>query len=359
MVKNNGMIEDLMKQINESMGDLGDLGEDSDMLEGMPTDLESDVQFESRMYFDADRAIEDAIRSELKDTVLEDKETDELRLEGVLAVDNLEIDDEKLKEYTETTLHPVIEALGVLNFDFEKGDPIVVDGSVYETALAIQMAKDKKYDVIREMLDITTDASETERFGELEDKELLETYIRSIHKDWELDENSSELVFENAKNYVSNGDTDRLMLNVFQATELFQEFNRDSGLTNVIAASKDAAKRRSGQLNAGLSGGKKTGVIDKLYGMVKSAREGIANLVKKYGDIEASKSILASKSGKLALGAAVLGLIATVVWRKTRSKDKVVSALRAQQSKCKLTANPDACKAALAKQITKWNVAKG
>jgi len=144
-------------------------------------------------------------------------------------------------------------------------------------------------------------------------------------------------------------------LNVFQATELFQEFNRDTGLTNVIAASKDAAKRRSGQLNAGPSGGKSSGIMAAL----RSAKSGIASLFRKYGNIETAKSVLASKGGKLALGGALIALIGTVIWKKTRNKNKVVSALRAQMGKCKLTANPAGCKAALAKQITKWNVAKG
>jgi len=357
MGNHNELIEEMLKQVNES---LSSITEDKSLTD-LSTDyglLETDLSFENKVFFDLDRLIEEAIRIQLKESVIEDKETDALKLEGVLAVDELEIGEDKLKEFTETTLHPILESLGIFKFDFENKDPKIVDGSIYETALAIQLAKDGEFDAIRDLLDKSIEISEGEKIeGELTNEQLLEKYIGTIHSEWGLDESESELVFENAKHIVETGKTDTMIMDINQATMVFSEAKDPYQSMNAAGTSARTVGEKVADA-ARMVKHKAKGAISAIANAAYRARMGLANFFKSHGYAGMADKLKAVKGSHLALGAAVLGLIAAVIWKKTRNKNKVVSALRAQQGKCKLTSNPEKCKAVLNKQIAKWSVVK-
>jgi hypothetical protein len=353
-----------------------------------------------------DRMLEDTLRSNLRSVVYENSELeDSAKIERLQVIDEMVITREQLEQYMENSVDPIIQASGIFDFDIANKDPKFVPISVYETALALQLAKDGEFETIRDLTEMSQSIKEVDKDlleesvkakklerTELSNAQILENYLNVISGDWNLSDREKQLTFENAKSIVESGSINSVLPDVMELSFILGEAKRmshgsqerDDAGVNAASTSKQPSKDPSyGQErnDAGVTKDvtysnpqnktmptqqpKEPGMASKIWKSVKggynklaqkavAVRSSMAGFFKNHGYEKIANTITGVKGWHLALGATALAVIGAIIWKKTRNPDKVIAAYRAQEKNCALTSDPAGCKSRIAAQISKW-----
>lgn len=421
--------------------------------------------------------VESAMRENLRETIQESDISDADKVKHLLALEDINFKDEQKEKFIYNRIDPIIEAAGIV--DFIGDNPQSVPVVVYETAMALQMAKDGDYDSIVDIMEMV-DSIETENIslqeaelqgkrkkeeeddeedydenyedeedsGEDEEdeksskkkvkedytpqekKEILDSYIGKIFEDWEISEDPRQirLVLENAENYLETYGYHNLVPDVFELAEmnlnplneavpipikwsgklarkvggsmksgLYRSAKRmgvqttgSAGWGNTLhnVGTKDVAKGVAKKVapiagGVGVVGGgsalaiknaqnkgaeiarQQTAEVVPPASLAARVRGAVSNTLSSLGS--AGKSVAnrirnMSTGTKFALGAALLGLIGTLAYRKFVSSGsdkqeaarKTIATLQAQVKNCAGASNPEKCRAAANAQINKW-----
>jgi len=372
------------------------LAENGITVDKQKTIVEEDTEFDNTILRETNEVIEKAMRTSLRSAILESSIEDSKKLDRIGLIEDAEFTDSQKSKFLYNTIHPIIETSGILQVP-KDNIPVFVSGVVYETALALQMARDGMFEEIslfnemndlysQEEIEETTvedlkeDIEQILETKESTKKEILESYLERVFSDWNVeDPRQQKLVIDSAKQYIKEGIVENLVIDFDELSELneltYDDMNRkgtDWEVEKLLTKKQEELKKAKEAINKpGLVPRTKQTLINKTMG-IRNAINNLRNKVApglKGENLTTGKGIRAAANwvkrrvglgnvnlvnkwtvGAGALGAAALAAWAIKKWRDTKDPGKVVASLQNKKSAC----TTDACRKAADAQISKW-----
>jgi len=384
------------------------LAENGITVDKQKTIVKEDAEFDNTILQEANEVIEKAMRTSLRSAILESSIEDSKKLDRIGLIEDAEFTDSQKSKFLYNTIHPIIETSGILQVP-KDNIPVFVSGVVYETALALQMAKEGMFEEIalfNEMNDLYSqeeieeatvedlkeDIEQILETKESTKKEILESYLERVFSDWNVeDPRQQRLVIDSAKQYIKEGIVENLAIDFDELSELDllkeEPGAQDTGRTTkeilgslrqrridekmLMNKQEELRKAQEAINKPGLVPRIKQSLINKTMG-IRNAINNLRNKVApglKGENLTTGKGIRAAAQwakrrvglgnvnlvnkwtvGAGALGAAALAAWAIKKWRDTKDPSKVVASLQSKKSAC----TTDACRKAADAQISKW-----
>lgn len=208
----------------------------------------SELSDAPEVFQELDQKIKEIVSDDLRASILENEElNDEEKIKTLKKLEENEIPEELYKNFMESCLKPIFETVDV--YHLETDEPKIVDGPVFETALALEMAALDEYKEIAKLVKFTESTrGVSPKFskplsGKVSKKELLSRHISNIMEDWKIDNpREAQRIIKEAKETIQLYEHTDLMIDPLNVVELFQESNLG---TEELAAEK---KRLTDQL---------------------------------------------------------------------------------------------------------------
>lgn len=202
---------------------------------GLITSEDNDYITES-VFMEGEEKVEEAMHELLKSQIFESEYDDSKKVQLLESAQEVQFTDEQKQYFIENYLDPVIQMSGALNVP-EGMEMHFVPGVVYETAIALEMAKRKEFSSISELIQVTTSCKKmlTENVEEFdlsdiveeedEDEGLTESQktsklLRLIFEDYQVvDKDDQRYILESVKDIINTVPIESLCYDLDQLSE--------------------------------------------------------------------------------------------------------------------------------------------
>lgn len=310
------------------------------------------------IYAELDSLVESAMRENLRQAVLESDFDSDIKLSHLNLVESASFTDEQILTFMHEKIDPVMTIWEESTKD--------LDGSVEWKSASI---------IVMELANLLTALKEDTLLESDDDKSLYETIITAgdtkptnedvmvtelaeIIKDYDLDEETFNVMFEQAKELVKTDVT--IVPSILELTslvEMDEKDDDDDDKDEKKEDDKDEKKEDDDDKKEDLKEAK-MGVIKGLGRMIKPKGQGAARAASRKAGRKAVGSAIKANKGKYAAGAgAATVATAAMVAKKSRGNDKVSegieAALKIAASQLYITDDSKYQKAIM-KEIAKW-----